>query len=85
MAKYNVMIRPSAVRELEAIPKKLVRQIAKRLQALEEDPRPLGCEKLSGQERYRLRQGAYRIVFGIDDTAKVVDVVKIAHRKEVYR
>ena len=85
MAKYSVMVRPSAVRELDAIPKKFAQQIARRLQALTEIPRPAGCEKLSGQDRYRVRQGTYRIIYGVDDVAKVVDVVKIAHRKEVYR
>jgi mRNA interferase RelE/StbE len=79
------MVRPSATRELDSIPKKILQQITKRLQALAENPRPPGCDKLSGQERYRVRQGDYRIVYGIDDSAKVVDVVKIAHRREVYR
>ena len=78
-------MRPSAARELEAIPRKFAQQIARRLQALSDSPRPPGCEKLSGQERYRVRQGTYRVIYGIDDTAQVVDVVKIAHRREVYR
>lgn len=79
------MVRPSAAKELDAIPKKFAQQISKRLTALAENPRPNGSEKLSSQERYRVRQGTYRIIYGIDDVAKVVDVVKIAHRKEVYR
>ena len=79
------MVRPSAAKELDAIPKKFAQQIAKRLQALAENPRPNGCEKLSNQERYRVRQGTFRIIYGIDDVTKVVDVVKIAHRREVYR
>ncbi len=85
MAKYRVMVRPSASRELDRIPKKILQQIARRMEALADSPRPPGCEKLSASERYRIRQGDYRIIYGIDDTAEVVDVVKIAHRREVYR
>jgi mRNA interferase RelE/StbE len=55
------------------------------MQALSGDPRPSGCEKLSGQERYRVRQGAYRILYEVDDRNRVVTVVKIGHRRDVYR
>lgn len=56
-----------------------------RVAALRVDPRPPGCEKLAGQERYRLRQGSYRILYSIQDDALTVRVVKVAHRKDIYR
>jgi mRNA interferase RelE/StbE len=86
VAKYSIRIKPSAVKELEAIPHKKDRQkIASRIQALADTPRPPGCQKLSGQDRYRIRQGWYRIVYSIDDQQITVFVVKIGHRKDVYR
>jgi mRNA interferase RelE/StbE len=86
VARYSVQIKPSAVRELEAIPQKKIRQrIVQRIQSLGDDPRPPGCEKLTGQERYRVRQGQYRIVYAIEDDAVVVYVVRIGHRSSVYR
>lgn len=86
MARYRVLIKPSAVKELEAIPtKKDRRRIAARIGRLSEDPRPPGCEKLSAQERYRIRQGSYRIVYSIDDAERDVLVVKVSHRRDVYR
>lgn len=85
MERYRVLIKISALKELEDIPQKILRQITRRIQFLSESPRPSGCEKLSGQERYRLRQGDYRIPYEISDKAKSVDVVKVAHRREVYR
>lgn len=84
MANYKVSIKPSALKELEGIPKKIAQQIVKKVGSLSADPRPMGSQKLSGQERFRIRQGDYRVVYGIDDSAKVVDVVKIAHRRDVY-
>jgi mRNA interferase RelE/StbE len=59
--------------------------MAARLRSLSDDPRPAGHEKLTGQNRYRVRQGDYRIIYAIDDTSATIDVVKIGHRKEVYR
>jgi mRNA interferase RelE/StbE len=83
---YRVQVKRSAVKELEAIPTKKVRQrIAVRIGELADDPRPRGCEKLSGRQRYRLRQGDYRIVYSVDDHDRTVTVVKIGHRKSVYR
>jgi mRNA interferase RelE/StbE len=84
--KYNLQIKPSAVKELEAVSHKKDRQkIVERIKALANDPRPPGCQKLSGQERYRIRQGWYRIVYEIDDQQIIIFVVKIGHRKDVYR
>lgn len=87
MAQYSVEIRTSAIKELEAVvPKKERQRIARKISALAREPRPRGCEKLSGQgDWYRVRQGRYRIVYAIDDARLLVDVVKIGHRKEVYR
>ncbi|MBI3894718.1 MAG: type II toxin-antitoxin system RelE/ParE family toxin [Acidobacteria bacterium] len=85
MASYNILIKPSAVKELGALPRKDRLRIVRRIQTLANNPRPTGCEKLSGREQYRLRQGRYRIVYSISDREQVVLVVKIAHRKEVYR
>ena len=71
---------------MEAIPhKKDRRRIVERITGLEDDPRPSGCEKLSGQDRYRLRQGHYRTVYSVEDQAQIVRVVKIGHHKDVYR
>ena len=85
MASYSVVIKPSAVKELEAVPRKDRLRIAQKIRALAGNPRPAGCEKLSGLEQYRLRQGRYRIVYSISDPEQTVLVVKIGHRKEVYR
>ncbi len=85
MAKYRITIKKSAAKELEAIPKKDLQRIIKRIQSLAENPRPRGSKKLSGQEQYRIRQGDYRIVYSIKDKDLLVDIVKIGHRREIYR
>jgi mRNA interferase RelE/StbE len=86
VAQYRLLIKASAAKELQAIPTKRDRQrIVKRIQGLATDPRPPGSQKLSGRERYRIRQGQYRIVYGIEKDELVVYVVKIGHRKDVYR
>ena len=86
MERYRVFIKTSALKEIEAIGQKADRQrIVRRIRGLAADPRPPGCEKLSGRDRYRLRQGKYRIVYSIEDENLVVYVVKVGHRKDVYR
>ena len=85
MANYRVFIKPSAVKELESVPRKDRVRLARKIQSLASEPRPAGCEKLSGMERYRIRQGKYRIVYEIQDDRLVVIVVKVGHRREVYR
>jgi mRNA interferase RelE/StbE len=86
VARFNVVIKPSAVKEIEAISSKKDRQrIIKRIEALADDPRPPGVQKLSGRDRYRIRQGVYRIVYAIEDRDLCVVVVKVGHRREVYR
>ncbi len=87
MAGYRLVIKTSAVKELEKVePKTLRRRLVAAIQALAADPRPLGCEKLAGAvAAYRVRQGDYRAVCTIDDKTRVVVAVKIGHRREVYR
>ncbi len=85
MVNYRLQIKRSAVKELEAVRLRDRRRIARRIQTLATDPRPSGCEKLSGQEKYRVRQGDYRILYAVDDEELTVVVVKIGHRRDVYR
>jgi mRNA interferase RelE/StbE len=85
MAKYRLVFRKSVSKDLRPIPKKDVARILQRMEALQEDPRPVDSEKLSGQERYRVRQGVYRIIYAVTDEHLVVTVVKVGHRRHVYR
>jgi len=85
MAAYKVFFKKSVWKDLESIPKNDLTKILKRIEMLGDNPRPSGCEKLTGQERYRLRQGKYRILYSIQDDELTVWVVKVGHRKEVYR
>jgi mRNA interferase RelE/StbE len=72
-------------KDLRALPKSDVAKVLERIDALRDDPRPPGSEKLSAQERYRVRQGSYRILYEIEDQQVVISVVKVGHRREVYR
>ena len=86
MEKYKVSIKRSAVKEIEAIPQKKERQrVIRRIGQLAVDPRPPGSKKLSGHDKHRIRQGSYRIVYGIEDNELIVVVVKVGQRKDVYR
>jgi mRNA interferase RelE/StbE len=85
MARYRLLFKRSVAKDLRVIPKKDVQRILKRIKVLADAPRPDGCEKLTEQERYRVRQGSYRVVYEIKDEILVVTVVKVAHRSEVYR
>jgi mRNA interferase RelE/StbE len=86
VARFRLLIKPSAVKEIEAIPLKRERQrLLERIAKLAENPRPPGSEKLSGQEKYRVRQGRYRILYAIHDEDLIVYVIKVGHRKDVYR
>lgn len=86
MARYKLLIKPSAVKEIEAISRKKDRQrIIERIQNLAANPGPEGCQKLSGRERYRLRQGSYRIVYSVEDDTLVVYVVRVGHRKDIHQ
>lgn len=87
MASYSILIKPSAGKELEAVGSKADRQkLVGKIRALASDPRPRGSEKLAGwSDRYRIRQGNYRVVYLIDDASSKVTIFKIGYRREVYR
>lgn len=82
MASYKLLIKPSAAKELEGLPPKDRKRVVERIQGLGKDPRPAGSEKLSGEEKYRLRQGDYRVLYSIDDRERTVVIVKIGHRRD---
>jgi mRNA interferase RelE/StbE len=85
MGEYKIFFKESVEKDFRTIPKKDLQKIILRIQALAKDPRPSGREKLTGQERYRIRQGQYRIIYSIQDNEFTVWVVKIGHRKDIYR
>ena len=86
MASYEVLLKASAAKEIEDVPnRKDRRRIIERIRSLGDEPRPPGCQKLSGQDKYRVRQGVYRIVYSIQDETLVVQIVKVGLRKDVYR
>lgn len=84
MASYKIEIKSSAAKELKKIPKKDRLRIVAKIKDLSVDPRPLGCQKLSGEDKYRLRQGNYRILYQIKDHVLTVYIVKIGDPKDVY-
>ena len=85
MSSYRIVLPASAAKELHGLPSTVVARIMPRLEHLAASPRPPGCKKLKGGDReWRIRVGDYRIVYEIDDSAKTVDVTRIAHRREVY-
>ena len=87
MASYRVLIKSSAAREIETVDQKKDRQrIVAGIRSLGDDPRPPGCEKLTGEgERYRIRVGRYRVIYSVRDPELLVVVVRVGHRKDVYR
>jgi mRNA interferase RelE/StbE len=85
MAAYKLFFKRSVEKDFDGIPKKDLKRILNRIAALADNPRPPTCEKLTGQERYRLRQGRYRIVYSIQDDLLTVWIVKVRHRKHIYR
>ena len=85
MASYKLVFKRSVSKDFRPIPRKDAARLLRRIDALREEPRPVGCEKLSGLERYRIRQGRYRVVYEITDECLIVTVVKVAHRRHVYR
>lgn len=85
MASYSVGINRTAAKELEELPLRDRRRVVARIRGLAIDPRPRGCEKLSGEEKYRIRQGGLRIAYEVDDQLLSVTIVKIGHRRDVYR
>jgi mRNA interferase RelE/StbE len=85
VAKYNILIKPSAVKEIENIPRKDRLRIIQKIQGLTTNPRPQGCEKLAGENKYRIRHGVYRIVYSVSDSELHIIIVKVGHRREVYK
>ncbi|MBA2351502.1 MAG: type II toxin-antitoxin system RelE family toxin [Burkholderiales bacterium] len=85
MASYELVFKKSVAKDLRAFPRQDVKRIMQRIRSLADDPRPPGCEKLSSQERYRVRQGIYRIIHEIKEDRLIVLVVKIGHRRDAYR
>ena len=87
MESYRLLIKASAAKELERVGQKADRRrLVARIESLATNPRPAGCEKLSGAEdKYRVRQGSYRVVYAIDDEARTITIFKIGHRRDVYR
>lgn len=85
MNSYAVELKPSARKELESLPDAVLARVVRRIESLATDPRPAGCKKLKGyKDHWRVRIGDWRVVYIIDDTAKLASVTRIAHRREVY-
>jgi mRNA interferase RelE/StbE len=85
VASYKLLIKPSAAKELEALPKKDRQRIVAKIRGLSVEPRPPGCEKLSGHDLYRVRQGNYWLLCAVQDVDLLVVIITIGHRREVYR
>ena len=85
MASYVVEVKPSARKELEGLPNSVLARAVRKMESLGDNPRPAGCKKLKGyRDRWRVRVGDWRMVYTIEDGAKLVSVTRIAHRREVY-
>jgi len=85
MAAYEIYFKESVEKDLREIPRKDLKRVLQRIKSLAAEPRPSGCEKLTGQSRYRVRQGRYRIVYSIQDEKLTVYIVKVGQRKDTYR
>ena len=84
MESYRLEVKRSAAKEIGDLPKADCQRVVAKIQRLASNPRPNGCEKLSGAEKYRIRQGDYRILYEIDDSTKLVTIVKVGNRREIY-
>ena len=85
MAEYEILFKESVWKDLRKVPKGQLKKMMARIEKLANDARPLGCEKLTSEELYRIRQGDYRIVYSIQDKELTIWVIKVGHRKDVYR
>ena len=85
MENYSIEIKKSAAKEIEKLPKRVLKRIVENIEALALDPRPSGCKKLSGDEKYRIRVGHYRILYSIEEEILIIYVVKVGHRRELYK
>lgn len=82
---YRVEFAPSAARQFQDLPREVQRRLAPKIDALALDPRPRGCKKLKGDTRYRVRSGDYRVIYEVEDFVLLIIVVRVGHRREVYR
>jgi len=85
VANYELDVKKSAAKEIADLPSKDIQRIVEKIQSLRTNPRPNGSEKLSRDDKYRIRQGTYRVLYEVDDATLTVTIVKIAHRREVYK
>ena len=85
MDKYSIEIVPKAEKEFSRLPEIIKSRVRSKILLLEDNPRPFGCKKLVGTDYYRIRIGDYRVVYSINDSSKIVKILSIAHRKEIYR
>jgi mRNA interferase RelE/StbE len=83
--KYKIIIAEQAIKALGKLPRKVQRQISEKIDSLADNPRPAGTEKLQGADLYRIRSGDYRVIYQIKDDVLIVLVVRIGHRKDIYR
>ena len=84
MASYAVQLKPSARKELESLPSSVLTRVFPKIELLADDPRPAGCKKLKGyKDQWRIRMGDWRVVYIVDDPAKLVSITRIAHRREI--
>ena len=84
MADYSIEIKKSAAKEIRKLPNEALKRVLSKIESLQSNPRPAGCKKLSGDEKYRIRVGVYRILYKIEEKKLIVYVVKVGHRREVY-
>ena len=84
MESFRIVIKKSAAKEIERIEKKDRIRLIEKIRSLSSDPRPFGSKKLSGQEKYRIRQGNYRILYQVLDDELIINVVKVGHRRDIY-
>lgn len=82
---YEIVIKPSARQDFDALPVKKVYRIADRISLLSNNPRPYGSQKLSGTHSYPIRSGNYRVLYDVDDRRKCILIYRTKHRKEAYR
>ena len=86
MNSYSVDVKPAATKEIEALPDNALSRVIRKVESLAQTPRPAGCKKLKGyKDQWRVRVGDWRVVYIIDDQAKLVSVTRVAHRSEVYK
>ncbi len=85
MVKFEVFFKESVWKDLKKVPKNNLKKILSGIRELKENPRPMGCEKLFGRERYRVRQGKFRFVYSIQDDELSVRISKVGRRKHIYQ